>query len=133
MKTKKLISSIILMLLAFPAFALAEPLQAKLVFTYALFSNVPLRVRDDGPPLRQSGVRLAIHKPIWVGLFIDLEPYLWNAPEDRIGNGGAVFRLGWQGETFGVNLEHESQHNFDSPSIGGHYEWDAINVIWVFN
>lgn len=106
---------------------------AELVLTYALATNDPLRIREQGPPYRESGARLEIHKPLDYGFYFDLIPYVWNGTADRIGNGGAIFRLGWMGDHFGVSFFHQSEHNFDRTSQGGHLEFDAIEVRWKLN
>ena len=106
---------------------------AELVLTYALFSNVPLYVREQGPPYRQSGARIEISKDLGAGFFLNLDPYLWSASEDRAGNGGAVARLGFTHKNFTILFEHESQHDFDRATTGRHIEWDVIKVRWGLN
>jgi len=106
---------------------------AELVLTYALFSNVPLYVREQGPPYRQSGVQLEVTKLLKYGFSLFIAPYLWSASEDRAGNGGAVARLGFTHKKFTILFEHESQHNFDRETIDRHIEWDVIKVRWRLN
>lgn len=103
---------------------------ATLIVTYALSTNVPLYVREQGPPYRESGVRLELHKTLPYNFYFDLDPYIWNGRGDRIGNGGAIARLGWMGKYFGVSFLHQSEHNFDRKTLVRHIEFDAIEVRW---
>ena len=106
-------------------------LTAALVLSFALSTNDSLGVHSQGPPFKDEGLRLEIHKVLPHGFYADLIPYVWKSrDETTVGNGGAVLRVGWENEHVGVALRHLSEHNFDRPTPGGNVNVNMFEVKW---
>ena len=106
-------------------------LSAALILTYALATNDSLGVHSQGPPFKDQGLRLEIHKVLPHGFYADLIPYVFKSKDEpTVGNGGATLRIGWENKHFGLALMHNSEHNFDRVSRGGNINLNMVELKW---
>lgn len=101
----------------------------ELVLAYALYSNEPMFLREEGPPYANFEVALDVHKDFSNGIYLELYPYLIGEDRENVGRAGAYLSVGYE-LIDNVKLEfyHHSAHNLDNH--GHKVEVNGIRMRW---